>query len=63
MNGKDGHIDSATHRDSIFPSELDGDAEDQQTQTMFEPFATADAFNMTGGHKSSTKNNKGIPVQ
>lgn len=28
LNGKDGIIDNATQRDSIFPSELDGEAED-----------------------------------
>ena len=29
-----------TRRDSIFPSDIDGEGEDQQTQTMFEPFQT-----------------------
>ena len=50
--------DDMTRRDSIYPSDLDG--EDQQTQTMFEPFQTTDNFNSTG-MQVSKKRGKTIP--
>ena len=60
-NGKNAFgLDADTRRDSIFPSELDG--EDQQTQTMFEPFQTTqDGFNMISINQSTKY--KGIPIQ
>jgi len=60
MPGQGGVFDEATRRDSIFPSDLDG--EDQQTQTFFEPFKTDNNFNRRDSIKEAKKNNmKTIP--
>ncbi len=53
-------FEDATRRDSIYPSDLDNN-EDMQTQTVFEPFKTAETFALSKANKGSPQR-RGIAI-